>query len=384
MNEGRTVYTFILRPDLRFHDRTAVTAHDFKYAWERAADPDTESPTARTYLGDIVGVAEKLAGEAAEIAGLQVLDDLTLRVAIDAPKPYFLQKLVYPTAYVVDRLNVESGDDWTDRPNGTGPFTLKTWLKDELLVLERNESFYRGESKLTNVYRIFAGRPMTMYELGEIDVAPVGIFNIERAQDPANPLSVDLHTSNEFCTSYLGFNVNIPPFDDPNVRQAFAPAMDADKELAVTLKGVQQRAGAIAPAGMPGHNLSMVPVSFDPVRARALIAESRYGDIESLPTIVSFAEDDAMHWMWTRHLGVEIEAVSLPELKDFFGRLDAAELPVGTSGWCTDYPDPQNFLELLFHSGSDENHFGYASPEVDSLLDRAATEQEHEARMALY
>ena len=91
-----------------------------------------------------------------------------------------------------------------------------------------------------------------------------------------------------------------------------------------------------------------------------------------------------IHWQWQEHLGAEVEAVSLPELQDFFDRLDAEELPVWTSGWCADYPDPQNFLEVLFHSESDQNDFGYANPEVDLLLDRAGVEPDPEARVELY
>ena len=382
---GGAVYTFYLRPDAVFHDGRQVTAHDFKYSWERAADPATESPTARTYLGDIVGVKEKLDGEVTELAGVEVLDDLTLQVTIDAPKPYFIQKLVYPTAYVVDRYNVESGDDWTDAPNGAGPFKLKVWQKDELLILERNDRYYRGVPELRHVvYRLFAGYSMTMYEQGEIDLAGVSGYNIERAQDPANPLSRDLLVGTTMCTSYLWFNVTIPPFDDPRVRQAFALALDTDKELAVSLKGRVEPASGILPPGMPGHNPSLTPVPFDPSRARALLDQSSYGGAENLPPVVSFAGDDAMHWMWREYLGVEVEAVSLPEPQDWFDRLDAKEIPLETSGWCADYPDPQNFLEILFHSDSDQNNFAYASPEVDALLEEAAVEPDHEVRMGLY
>ena len=383
---GGTVYTFHLRPDVVFHDGRQVTASDFKYSWERAADPATESPTARTYLGDIVGVKDKLDGEAMEIAGLRVLDKLTLQVTIDAPKAYFIQKLVYPTAYVVDRNNVEeAGDNWTDQPNGTGPFKLKVWQKDDLLVLDRNDRYYRGLPELGHVvYRLFAGRPITMYEQGEIDLVAVHTSNIERAQDPANPLSKDLQVKTRFCTSYLAFNVTIPPFDDPLVRQAFALALDIDKELAITLKGMDERAGGILPPGMPGHNPSLTPVPFDPSLVRALLEQSRYRGAENLPVIVSYADDNAMHWMWEEYLGVEVEAVSLPERQDFFDRLDAKELPLWASSWCANYPDPQNFLEVLFHSDSDENHFGYANPVVDALLERAAVEADHATRMDLY
>ncbi len=101
-SDGR-VYTFDLRQGVKFHSGREVRAADFKYSWERACDPDTGSGTAATYLGDIVGAKDMLVGEAGEISGLQVIDEYTLQVTIDAPKAYFLDKLAYPTAFVVDR-----------------------------------------------------------------------------------------------------------------------------------------------------------------------------------------------------------------------------------------------------------------------------------------
>ena len=98
-----TVYTFHLRTNAKFHDGRPVTAQDVIYSWERAVGPALASETAVTYLGDIVGVKEMAAGKADHISGLQALDDHTLKVTIDAPKPYFLLKLTYPTAFVWTR-----------------------------------------------------------------------------------------------------------------------------------------------------------------------------------------------------------------------------------------------------------------------------------------
>ena len=81
-------YTFYLRQAVRFHNGVQVTAQDFVWSIERAADPATGSFTAETYLGDIVGVAEYMAGNATGISGIQVIDDFTLRITIDAAKPY--------------------------------------------------------------------------------------------------------------------------------------------------------------------------------------------------------------------------------------------------------------------------------------------------------
>ncbi len=109
-DDGKT-YTFKLRKDAKFHDGRPVTAADIKYSLERACNPDTNSQTASTYLGDIVGVQDVLAGKTRDLAGVKVIDDYTLEITIDAPKAYFLSKMAYPTAFVVDKKNVESGTE---------------------------------------------------------------------------------------------------------------------------------------------------------------------------------------------------------------------------------------------------------------------------------
>ena len=380
-----TLYTFTLRDDVRFHDGRLVTAQDFKYSWERALNPALESPVAHTYLGDIAGADEITAGQTQSLDGVRMLDPRTLEVALKAPIPYFLGKLTYPTSYVVDRANVETGSNWTDAPNGTGAFKLKTWHKDELLILERNNDWYGGTPALAHsVYRIFAGRPMQMYEKGEIDLAGVYVWNIDRVRDPANPFSSHLLEGTRPCTSYLGFNVTIPPFDDPKVRQALALALDIDKQIEVTLRGLDKRAAGFVPPGIPGHNERLRPTDFDPGAARRLLESSIYGGAENLPPIRSFAGNDAIHWAWEEHLGLEVEAVSIYEVSDIWDRLDNRELGVFTSGWCADYSDPQNFLDLLFHSESPQNEFGYSNDEVDSLLSQAAVETDTRRRINLY
>ena len=385
VSPDQTVFTFTLRDNARFHSGRPVTAEDFKYSWERALDPATDSPVAHTYLGDIVGADEMTEGRAENLEGVKVLDPRTLQVTIKAPFPYFLAKLTYPTSYVVDRANVESGGDWTDAPNGTGAFRLKTWQKDELLILERNDDWYGGTPALAHsVYRIFAGHPMQIYENGEIDMSRVYVSSIDRARDPDNALNSHLRDGTQLCTSYLGFNISQPPFDDPKVRQALALALETDKEIEVTLQGLNKRAAGFVPPGMPGHNEGLDPVDFDPEAAKGLLESSSYGGAENLPPIRSYSSDDAIHWAWEKHLGLEVEAVSVYEFSDWLERLDDKEFGVFTGGWCADYLDPQNFLDLLFHSDSHENRFSYANEKVDTLLHAAAVETNATRRINLY
>ena len=169
-------YTFYLRPYAKFHDGKPITARDFKWSIERAAYPDTGSPVADTYLNDIIGVEDVLEGRATDISGVKVIDDHTLQIDIDAPKAYFLAKLTYPTAYVLDRDNVEEGGRlWTDTPNGSGPFKLKEYSVGERIVLERNENFYRTPANVdTILMNLAGGQSMAMYENDEIDIVGVG------------------------------------------------------------------------------------------------------------------------------------------------------------------------------------------------------------------
>ena len=147
VDESGTIYTFTLREGIIFHDGRPITAEDFKYSIERATSLEVHSGTVPLYLGDIVGVDEKLVGEIAEVDGVEVIDDRTLRITIDARKEYFLAKLTYPSSYVVDQRTVEAnGDDWWmgEEINGSGPYRLTRWEPGEFVVLERFDGSHRA------------------------------------------------------------------------------------------------------------------------------------------------------------------------------------------------------------------------------------------------
>ena len=235
-DDGRT-YTFYLRDDVFFHDGRKVKAEDFKYSWERALNPDTGSQTAATYLGDIVGAGEVLAGYSQEISGVSVIGDYTLSVTIDEPKSYFLSKLTYVTAFVVDRANVAEGDEWWQRPNGTGPFKLRQWDESSQFVLERNELYYGDLAGVELVvFHLWAGRPMEMYEMGQIDVTGVSFAYIDKVSDKAGAFYQDLVVIPELSFYYIGFNHSKPPFDDAIIRLAFSQAIDKAKLVSLVFK----------------------------------------------------------------------------------------------------------------------------------------------------
>ena len=376
-------YTFKIRDEAVFHDGKNVTAADFKWSFERAAHPDTASPVAETYLSDIVGVKEVLEGVTTDITGVTVIDEKTLQIEIDAPKAYFLAKLTYPTAYVLDKDNVEiENSEWTDNPNGTGPFRLLEYKIGERLILEKHSKYHLGPAMLDRIQMNLAGgSSMAMYENDEIHITGVGMLDLERIKDPADPLNSQLVTASpSFSISYIGFNVTQPPFDDILFRQALNHAIDKELIAKEVLADLVVPAYGILPPGFPGYNDSLEGLRFDPVLAKKLLSESNYFDIENRPRIVVTIPGtggtpnldlEVIINMWFENLGVEVE-IQQVEWATYLQDLDKRKFQAYAGlGWQADYPDPEDFLDILFYSDSDNNHGAYSNPEVDGLLEKA-------------
>ncbi len=385
-------YTFHLRSDAAFHDGRTITAADLKYSWERACLPETGSPTASIYLNDIVGVTDMLKGRAGSLTGVEVLGDHTLRVTIKAPKTYFLAKLTYPVAYVVDKYNVDSSKDWWRKPNGSGPFRLKDWDTGKLLLLQRNDLYYGEKAKLDHVaFLLSGGVPMRLYENGEIDVTHVSLSNLDRVRDPASPFHAELNIFPEYSLIFIGFNTTKPPFDDIRMRQAFAKAVNKDRLADKLLMGTVKPAYGILPPGMPGWSQTQ-KYSYNLEAARSLVQQAGYGPESPMQAANLTAPGQggwvghwltSIIWEWTSELGLQIGVRQLDSAA-YFDRLDAELDEMFFFGWVADYPDPQNFLEVLFGTGSKNNVGGYSNPAVDALLTLASTETDIEVRMDLY
>jgi oligopeptide transport system substrate-binding protein len=390
--DGRT-YTFHLRQDVKFHDGSPVKAADFKYSWERALNPKTQSQTAGIYLNDIVGAEDMLSGKAAAISGVKAVDDYTLQVSIDAPKAYFLDKMAFPTSFVVEKSNVDSGSQWWQKPVGTGPFQLKQWQTDQLLVLTRNNSYYGDRAQVNEVdFQLLGADPMSLYQLGQIDVADVAPAYVGLVTDPNNAISKELHTTPQMSFGYIGFTTSAPPFDDVKVRQAFCYAFDKSKTMKLATNNVAVPAAGILPQSMPGYNSNLQGLNFDPAKAKQLLASSKYADLSKFPPVVITVSGYGSNISgvigglisdWKTNLGVQATVRQLDPAV-FSYSLNQEKDQMFSNGWIADYPDPQDFLDVLFHTGSRSNSGGYSNLQVDKLLDQAAIDQDPANRLKLY
>ena len=397
LDETGTKYTFRLRENLRFHDGKTVTATDVAWSMNRSANPATEGVSPDVFLGDIEGARAVIDGEARTISGVNAIDDLTLRIDLEEPRSYFLSKMSYPVAFTLDRQNVEKGRGWTQEPNGTGPFRLAEYEPGVRVLLEKNPDYHLGPANIDRVEILLSGgEGLLMYENDEIHLGAVAIAVLDQIQDEASPLRRDLQRGPpEFNVYYTGMNTGMAPFDDPKVRLALNYAIDREQISEVLLEGALIPAKGILPPGFPGYNPEIIGYGFNPERARALLAESKYGaDTSTWPPIIltmpgSFGSamgpvEEAIMAMWSENLGLEVEilqtewATYLDDLRD--NRMQM----FGSLGWVADYPDPENFLDVLFHSESSTNASKLDVPEIDRILEDARSERDEEKRFQMY
>ena len=393
--DGRTT-TFRIHPYAKFHDGRKVTANDIKWSLERAADPLTEAFNASVFLNDIVGVTQKLSGASTAISGIQVINDSTVTITIDAPKPYFLSKLTYPVSFVLDQQNVESGRDWIFEPNGTGPFKLAEYRPGEVLRLEKFDGYHLGPAMIDGVeFLISGGNSMLMYENDELHITGIPLSLLDGILDPSSALRSEVVTAPpQFDIDYFGLNTTEPPFDDIKVRQAFNYAIDRQTLASTLLEDLVVPAAGILPPGFPGYNPDLQGYEYDPEKALRLIQESKYGALDELPRIIltlpgNFGAGvspsiEAMLAMWGENLNVDIQ-LQQTEWATFLQDLHKNRFQMfGGLGWIADYPDPENFLDVLFHSKSNNNQSEYNNGQLDILLERARVELDESARFELY
>jgi peptide/nickel transport system substrate-binding protein/oligopeptide transport system substrate-binding protein len=403
VSDDGTIYTFTIRDGLVFADGTPVTAGDFVYSINRALAPETASYGAPFQLGHIVGAQDVVDGKAKQASGVRAVDDKTLEIKLDAPLAYFLSQLSYPFTFALPKKLVDSGEKWEEQSYGTGPYKVKEWKHGQSLTLVANEYYWRGKPGIANITLVFNKDSETAYQLyqtGELDIMgsqqnPVPAGHIAELQSLP-----DFKSAASLATRYIGFNNKKPPFDNVDVRRAFALAVDKKALADQVLAGQVVAADRILPTGLLGTQLPVTALALDPAAAKAALAQAGFADGKGLPEItLAYGQEgdnetvaQAIQSMWEQNLGVKVKLQSF-ELATFSKNLDTTfktpdqGLQFWLSIWGADYPDPQNFLSQQLHSNTANNNGHFADPQFDKLVDEAdrlGDRAQIERRLQLY
>ena len=191
---------------------------------------------------------------------------------------------------------------------------------------------------------------------------------------------------------YIGFNTQLKPFDDRRVRQAFNYAVDKEAIVREISRMGSLPANGALPPGMPGYDPALQGYSYDPAKAKQLLAEAGYPDGAGLPVVQLWSSDKAdstkaelaAYQRYLAESGAKVEIHFAPDWPTYKKMLEQGQLPMFRLVWFADIPDPDNFLSPLLHSTSPTNRTFYHNSLVDQLLEQARKEFDEEQRMALY
>ncbi len=386
------VYTFQIKPGIKFHNGREVEAADFKYSLERALDPAWGSWVSHYLLG-IQGAQEVLDGKAKQVSGIEVVDPYTLRITLTAPDMTFLNMLALPGSWVVPKEEVEKwGAEFELHPVGTGPFILQEFLPGEKAVLGRNPDFFHeGQPYLDAVILYFGIEPSTALrrlENGELDLLfddMIPAADLSRLVD--DPEYQDrLYQEPSMYTWWLGLNNQRPPLDNRLVRQALNLAIDREKIAGLTGgKGVPL--WGIYPSTVPGFDPAFKPYGYDLEAARAKLREAGLG--EGLELELLIGEDPPAATVAPviqqdlAQIGVKVNIKQVADTV-VHDLIVAGEGQTYLCSWSMIQPDPADLINNLYMSDAGSNWDFYSNPTVDELGRQALVEQDRAKRLELY
>jgi oligopeptide transport system substrate-binding protein len=395
LSDDNLVYTFTLRDNARWSNGDPVTAHDFEFAWKRAADPATASEY--SWYIELMGIenaAAVIAGEAEpDTLAVTAVDDLTLEVRLAQPLPYFPQMVTHTTTFPVHRATIEAhGSDWTRPENmvSNGAYVLTEYVPQERLVRERNEMYWDNENTIIESVTALIindeNVALTRYLAGELDMTEVPAGQFPRLSQEYPDQAISFPNS---CSYYYTFNLSDSgpeAFKDVRVRQALNYALNRDVIVENILAGGQRPAytfthWAISGWEVPDLDIANMTQDERNARAQELMAEAGYGPDNPLRFEMVYNTSDAhasiavaMGQMWKQTLGVETTLANM-EWATFLDLRGNQNFEMARGAWCADYNEASTYLDLLT-TASGYNDGKYSNAEVDRLMAEAKTTEE--------
>ena len=412
IDASATTYTFHLRKDVYFHNDPVFTndkerrfdANSVLACFLRICTASPDNQMFWLFQDKVVGANVHFAATAdgrtppEGVEGFEVVDEHTFRVRLTHPFPSFLQLLTHQGSWIWPaQLKEVYGDDLMRHAIGTGPFRLKVSSPEEVFVLERDPDYWDRDEKGNRLPFLDAVRcTLEPDKNKELDSFLAGglscVFEVPVDRIAVLSDSLDGNGERRFLVQavpgitvqFYGFNNTRPPFQDVRVRRAVALAIDREYLVDSVLKGMAVAAehGLVAP-GLAGYPYGMVPGHpFDPDSARGLLADAGFPKGLGFPPLIlqvsagfGYVEvAEAVQNMLERELGVATILSMLPA-DQHFQRIEMGRAQLWREGWLADFPDPENFLALLYGKNAVAdttlptflNTTRYQDPRFDSL-----------------
>ena len=434
IDEAATTYTFSLRRGVLFHDDACfsdgkgreVTAKDIKYCLDLLCTQSADNKGfdfvkdriagARAFW-DATAKGKKPAGG---VEGVKVIDDYTVEIKLNQPFSSFLHILAMPFGYVFPKEAVEKyGKEMRNKTVGTGAFQMKTVKENETVILVRNPNYwgtdeYGNQLPFLDAIKVsFIKDQMSAlleFKQGNLDMIfrlPLELSDeiVSRSGELLGEYKQYQYQESAAMTmQYYGFLNTGKVFNDKKVRQAFCYAIDREKIVTHTVKG-QGIPGiyGIAPPSFSTYDTEAIKgYNFDANKSRKLMAEAGFPEGKGFPELTLNINSgggrntqvaEAIQKMLQENLNIKVNISKMP-FHQHLENTESAKFDFWRAGWVADYPDPENFLTLLWSDHLPKgdiakgktylNTFRYKNAEFDRLFEEALKTVDEKKRNDLF
>ncbi len=389
-DDGLT-WTFHLDPELTWSDGVPVTAHDFEWTFQYMADPEHAYDFA-WYWGfssNPKNWSQVVSGELPlEELGVKAIDDFTLQVVTEDPAPFTPATMIFSRPMAKHQVE-KFGEFYNNNPEtslSSEPWILEEWTKGKQIVMGPNLNYTGKEKPYLERFIFILGdknQEFNAYLADEVDWSHEWFSPADQDFISADPILSQQYNPGfgDFRTHYLFFDTFSPPFDDLNVRKAFAHAIDRQALVDNIIKINGQVGYGML---MPGFPDAVPPAElepaqrYDPELARELLAEAGYADGEGFPALTLMLRDapeldvavaNAIGAMLNENLGIETEISNIDQ-KTYMDQMNAYEISIGEVSYGMDYFDASNLLGIWKSGG----RHAWKSEEFDQLVTEASAE----------
>ncbi len=376
MSEDGLSYTFTLK-DAYWSNGDKILAKDFIYAWQTALSPTFLSENAYQ-LFCIKNAKEIKEGKIpASDLGVSAIDEKTLQIDLQNPVPYFFEILSFPIFFPVH----EKIDNTPSECISSGPFKLKEWRHNNFIEAIKNEKYFDSkEVKLSSIFMTMVEQEteMQMFENKELDWAgsPISSLSLDRIQE--------LKEKNLLCSSpmsgtrFFRMNIEKKPFDNVNIRKAFALAINRQAIVDHIMQGHQKVALQFFPDSINSYfqdaDIKTAKILWQKGLEELGLSQDSFPKVTILCASAhqNLLVAQAVQQDWKQTLGIDV-AIEPNEIKVYFSRVGNQDYQIALGSWVADYADPESFLEVFKYKKDSTNNTGWESEQYISTLDKART-----------
>ena len=376
VSEDQTIYTFHLRESL-WSDGKPLTAYDFEYTWKTLLEPSFPCPDAHLFYPIKNAKAAKTGKKPNEAIGVRAIDAQTLEVELEGPTPYFLDLVAFCIFDPVPR-----GQDFSEKVCN-GPFKIERYRPSNQMALVKNPLYWDAKNvKLDGVEITFIEdetTALTLYQQKVLDFLGARFSPIPLDSLPTLLEQGALHTKPLGATTFCSFNTHEFPFSNPNIRKAFAYAMDRDEIVTYITQMHEEVALDPIPPILKENRVQSFFPKLEASEAQKFLEQGlkelgvTKDAIQDIPFLYLTGDKQAkiaqaLQNQWFHKLGIRVRLEGY-QCKTYLNELVHRNYQLACCIWIIQYPDLMNILERFKFKDNAKNFAGWENAEYIKILD---------------